>query len=579
MTSLSPEFDDAPATNDWFLRLERSLEKAGDYLNPILVKEARQSMKSMQFIITFGMVMLLAWIWTILIVFYLRSIHESSLPYVATGQYVLGGYLTILLIPMIIISPFMAFHSLASERHDGTLELLSITSLNSRQIITGKLGSAVLQMLIFYSALAPCMAFCYMLRGIDVFTIGLALGWIFLASLLFTTLALVLAAFARNNVMQILLSMVLLIALIVVLMFSIGGAWNWSMYGPQSPFHLPEFWFGNLCGASVVASFCVLFVVSAAATLSFESDNRSTSLRYVMMFQHMLIVGWTVYYWLYAGTQGTDEAGWVLTAGVAVCAGYWWFMGAMLTGEVGELSPRVRRELPTSLLGRLALTWFNPGSGTGYVFAVANVTAFACLAIALHWTETLSYLFPLPSVMVNHIGSPFTGATNQPEFSLFIIVLVLYLVSYLGFGRLLVILARRITFVPMPMAFVIQFVLLNVGWAAPYMLSLAFFRSPYADYSILQLPNWGWTLFYVADAASLGGFWASWSAIFILLAFIAGIIFLLNLGFAHHEIEQTREEAPERVLADDRELHPAPVTGPSDPWEHDEPKKGDENVS
>ena len=74
----------------------------------------------------------------------------------------LCGYFIILTIPVLIIVPFSAFRSLAAEREDGTFELLSITALSSRQIVTGKLGSAMLQMLIYYSALAPCIAFTYL---------------------------------------------------------------------------------------------------------------------------------------------------------------------------------------------------------------------------------------------------------------------------------------------------------------------------------------------------------------------------------------------------------------------------------
>jgi len=36
----------------------------------------------------------------------------------------------------------------------------------ARQIISGKLGSAALQVLVYLSALAPCLAFTYLLRGL-----------------------------------------------------------------------------------------------------------------------------------------------------------------------------------------------------------------------------------------------------------------------------------------------------------------------------------------------------------------------------------------------------------------------------
>ena len=56
---------------------------------------------------------------------------------------------------------------------------------------------------------------------------------------------------------------------------------------------------------------------------------------------------------------------------------YWFAAGSLMNGESPELSPRVKRRLPTSLVGRAMFTWFNPGPGTGYVFAVCNLIVAA----------------------------------------------------------------------------------------------------------------------------------------------------------------------------------------------------------
>ena len=89
--------------------------------------------------------------------------------------------------------PAIRWRSLASEREDGTFELLSITALNSRQIVTGKLGSSVLQMLVYYSALAPCIVFTYLLQGIDIITIVLMLVLTMMISILLSAAGLVVA--------------------------------------------------------------------------------------------------------------------------------------------------------------------------------------------------------------------------------------------------------------------------------------------------------------------------------------------------------------------------------------------------
>ena len=50
----------------WWAAVERWLEWSGDRLNPILVKETRQALKSRQFVVTFGLLLLCGWGWSII---------------------------------------------------------------------------------------------------------------------------------------------------------------------------------------------------------------------------------------------------------------------------------------------------------------------------------------------------------------------------------------------------------------------------------------------------------------------------------------------------------------------------------
>ncbi|MCU0872059.1 MAG: ABC transporter permease, partial [Pirellulaceae bacterium] len=193
----------------WWGRVDRWLERAGERLNPILVKEARQALKSRQFVITFGLLLICGLGWSLIGV----AMLMPGIYYAASGPFMLIGYAIILTVPMLLIVPFSAYRSLAGEREDGTYELLSITTLSSRQIVTGKLGSAVLQMLVYYSALSPCIAFTYLLRGVDVVTLGLILFYTFLASVLLSAVGLLVATLSRARHVQVLLSVALLLGL------------------------------------------------------------------------------------------------------------------------------------------------------------------------------------------------------------------------------------------------------------------------------------------------------------------------------------------------------------------------------
>src|SRR5262245_61944194 len=135
----APATTSSAVTSGW-LTVEPLLDRAGDRLNPILVKEARQAMKSRQFVVTFSLLLVFGWLWTVLFI----SFGVPAIFYAPVGPGVLMGYYVVLSIPLLIVVPYAAFRSLAAEREDGTFELLSITSLSSRQIVLGMLGSAIL---------------------------------------------------------------------------------------------------------------------------------------------------------------------------------------------------------------------------------------------------------------------------------------------------------------------------------------------------------------------------------------------------------------------------------------------------
>src|SRR5215475_5793008 len=46
-------------------RLAAKVESAGEWLNPLLVKEVRQALKSRQFSFWFALVLIAAWVWSI----------------------------------------------------------------------------------------------------------------------------------------------------------------------------------------------------------------------------------------------------------------------------------------------------------------------------------------------------------------------------------------------------------------------------------------------------------------------------------------------------------------------------------
>jgi hypothetical protein len=246
----------------------------------------------------------------------------------------------------------------------------------------------------------------------------------------------------------------------------------------------------------------------------------------------MLLIGWIVFFWI-----RIDEAE-IFVALTVVAALHWALAGALMTGEIAELSPRVKRRLPQTQLGRLLFTWFNPGSGTGYVFAVSNLMA----AMVIIWC---ALLFTPDGLQL----------LRQRGWIAFFVLTPSYVVAYLGFGRLLILAIRQFRFVGVYGGFLLQLILVMFGTLGPYVVQMIFSRALGYQYTGLQITNFFWTLLEVVDMRGRNLFswpWTGGIALAVLAVPMAALgIFVLNLLFASGEVGQVRQAAPRRVREED----------------------------
>jgi hypothetical protein len=206
-------------------------------------------------------------------------------------------------------------------------------------------------------------------------------------------------------------------------------------------------------------------------------------------------------------------------------------------------------------------TWFNPGSATGYIFTVLNLAAIVAVA----------YLIPASGPLP---ASPFAGDPGafrqlpSPSTWFAVTCCVLgYVAGYLGFTHLIVRLVRRFTFVPMPATFLCHLILVLAGILVPLLLQRATTGWSYSEfsYSLLQLPNWAWTLIEVGGRTGPVG---NRLAAAFLVPLLGGLIFAINFVVSADEVLRTRQVAPARVLEDDQaqqtERHPRKKVNPWD---------------
>ena len=548
MTSITPtnaeqlttQLDEQASPSGWFARCLRKLEQLADRANPILVKETRQALKSRQFVVTFLIVLIACWIASFLVV----GIVGPEVKYVAAGSQMLMVYAVILAFPLIMIVPYTAFRSLASEQEENTYDLLSITTLTTGQIVTGKLASAMVQMIVFLSAVSPCIAFTFLLRGVDALTVAVLLGYLVLGSLGLSMLALMMGTLVKVKYTQVLVSVLLVLGLFGCFAASCGMMSDF-ISDNYSYLRSSEFWMVNLALLTLFVTTFALLHAAASAQIAFGSENRSTPLRRIMLVQQACFVGWMALIVYYQGVDNVFE----VFAVTSVFSGiYWYVMGSLMTSEWPHLSRRVQRSLPQSQLGRILLTWMNPGPGTGYMFCISNLTMIAAIGLAL--------LLFAPSP---------TRWMNSDQLFFFCTIGWSYVVLFLGVGKLLIGLIRRLAFVSLTAGFLVHIVLLFVACIGPQILAFTTSAFGSADqYSLLHITNPLWTLAELMDngPAAID----AWLVLFLVGA-AALIVLLINLRDVAVEIQHHRRALPERVVEDEAILHPEPDSRPANPWE------------
>jgi hypothetical protein len=523
----------------WWDKTERALEWASDYLNPILVKEARQSLKSGLFGITFGLLLLLAWGGS---VFAMAAWPDAA--YNAYGSWMFMMYYAFLSFFLLVIVPFGAFRSLAVEQEEKCYEVLCTTALRPWQLVSGKLGGAALQMIVYLSAVAPCIAFTYLLRGIDFPTILFFLFWLVATSLAFSMIALFLGTLSEHKFLQVLMAVVTIVGVIIGFIINfwiVAAALQEVILGEV------EFWTVNAGFFTVFATYFALAFFAAVARVTFSSDNRSTKLRIVMLVQQVMLIGW-VGYLCVAFPDASPEVGYAILIPSGI---HWAVMGALMTGESPDLSFRVRRSLPQSFFGRAFLTWFNPGPATGFVLALAGMTtAFLSVCLGL-------LLFSVVQPVAVPAGT-LTAFRGDRSFAVFVfgIFALCYLTIYLGLGLILVRLLRRFMRIDVLGALLVQIVLVLAGCLVPPVIQWSIPGGRVDDYTLLQIPCFVWTL---AEVGEWRGFMpGDWGYVAILLIPAAVAVFFLNLPGIIREVRFVRVAKPQRVAEEDATLEPPP---------------------
>ncbi len=283
------------------------LARLGDRLNPLVVKEVRQGLRSRVFWASFGLMLLACLI--ISMVAY-ANVRDAGLT--THGQSFFFAFFFCLGVVHFFIIPYSAYRSLAREREDETWVLLILTGLGPRRILRGKVASFLVQAGLYASAAGPFLLFSYYLNGIDLPTILLILA-LGASWLVFLTLVAVCAAtLADARMGRAFVHLFLLGVLAFALLYGLIAAFILGEQGHRFVTREEEFLVFACWFLWAMLTYGWLLFETAAARLSLSTENYSRGPRLTLAVQTLLSGALLVALWLY------KEPGIAAVAGVSL---------------------------------------------------------------------------------------------------------------------------------------------------------------------------------------------------------------------------------------------------------------------
>jgi hypothetical protein len=368
------------------MNLTALLDRCDDWINPIVVKELRQAVKSR---VVVSILMLFLGLQLFLLgIFLLNSVATAG-----TGNYLNAGlrafYIqqSILLPTIMIVVPAYAAVRFANERTDHNADLMFISTLRPISIIWGKFFAAVVLGLLVFSVCAPFMTFTYLLRGIDIPSILLILGIDLLAMCAAVMTGLTLAAIPGPRPMKFLINFAGFITIFSTCMWLIGGTLAMLEFGELAESILENWWLALAVTAGVLL-WIGLQSMYAVAMISPASANRILPLRIYLLLS-VIFSGLMLFLLSRAYSVTLADLGRILLVlWIGIVMPLLALQLVISVCERDHWGPRITRTIPRNPLGRLLAFLFYTGAAGGVTYSVG--LAIAVLLFGMAWGETFA---------------------------------------------------------------------------------------------------------------------------------------------------------------------------------------------
>jgi ABC-type transport system involved in multi-copper enzyme maturation permease subunit len=179
--------------------------------NPLLVKELRGRMRGARAFVVLTIYLLLLSCFTSIIYYaFTMSVSgpgsASDMAYL--GKVVFASVVIIEIFMVTFITPAFTAGAISGEKERQTYELLRTTLLPARKVVFGKFSSALTYMLLLILAAVPLESLAFVLGGVEVEELALALVILLVAAFFFAALGLFFSSVMRSTLASTILSYV-----------------------------------------------------------------------------------------------------------------------------------------------------------------------------------------------------------------------------------------------------------------------------------------------------------------------------------------------------------------------------------
>jgi ABC-2 type transport system permease protein len=206
-----------------FLNLARILD------NPVIAKELRGRMRDRRtfIVLTFYLSLIASFVG---VVYLFLSESASGMSFNPDYRQMLGKSLfgTVVIIELLLIgfiAPGLTSGAITSEREHRTLDLLKTTLLSPRELVLGKLGAAVIYLLLLIFTVLPIQSLAFILGGVGPAEIIISTILLIVTAVFFSTLGIFFSSFLKRTLAATISSygsILLSVLMLVFLIFSFG---------------------------------------------------------------------------------------------------------------------------------------------------------------------------------------------------------------------------------------------------------------------------------------------------------------------------------------------------------------------